>query len=60
MLSLLGAAGLAILERELVKMEPKLQQMAIEELQKLSDILLQYLGKKLNVNAIENKSKDDI
>jgi hypothetical protein len=50
MLSILGAGALSLLERELMKYEPLVQQFVITQLDSLSKLLVQYVANKLHVN----------
>ena len=47
MLGLLAGAGLAFLEREMVNIEPKMQQAIVDELKKVSDSLVGYINYKM-------------
>lgn len=51
MLEVIGTALVGLVERELVKHEPEIEAMVIQQLENLGNILLQFVNEKLSAAA---------
>ena len=47
MLALIGSMALGFIEKELVKLEPEIQQELLQEISKLSNLLIEFVNSKL-------------
>lgn len=63
MLEFVGNALIAFIEKEIIKHEPEIQAMMIDQLSKLSDIIVQFITQRMQAESehpmLEHESNEE-